>query len=102
MGRDSVVCQNKQQLFGQTVNDDLYGRIARGRWELLNEIHQDGIPGPLRDRELLQEAIGPVLLWLRMGTGGARLAIVLDELQEPWPCIVSPDLVECLRLAEVT
>ena len=40
--------------------------------------------------------------WLGLGTGCARLAVVYDELWEPWPGIMVLDLVKGLGLAEMS
>ena len=44
-GRDGVVGRDENGLLGQLVNHDKDGGEARRGWELLYEIHQDGIPG---------------------------------------------------------
>ena len=41
-------------------------------------------------------------LWLGSHTGGAGLAVVLDEGSEEWPCIVVTDELKGLVLAKVS
>ena len=55
-----------------------------------------------RDWELLQKSVGLVTLWLGSHTGGAGLAVVLDEGTEEWPSIVVTDELKGLVLAEVS
>ena len=54
------------------------------------------------DWELLQESVGLVMLWLGSHTGGAGLAIVLNEGTEEWPSVVIMDELKGLVLAKVS
>ena len=51
---DGIVGEDEDGLFGKPVNDDQDGCEAGRQGELLYEIHQDGIPRLLRDRELFE------------------------------------------------
>ena len=47
-----VVGWNEYALFRQTVNDHKDGGKSGGQRELFNEVHQNGVPWLLGDREL--------------------------------------------------
>ena len=63
----------------RSTMDDQDGVEAGGWRKFLDEVHGDGVPGSFWDWELLQESIGLVMLWLGSHTGGAGLAVVLNE-----------------------
>ena len=54
------------------------------------------------DWELFQESIGSVTLWLGSHTGGAGLAVVLNESAEERPSVVIMDELKGFVLAEVS
>ena len=58
---------------------------TRGQRKFLDEIHGDGVPGSFLYQELLQKPIGLMMLWLKSHTGGAGLAVVLNECTEEKP-----------------
>ena len=84
------------------IHDDQDGVKARAWRKFLNEVHGDGVPGLFQDWELLQKSIGLVTLWLGSHTGGARLAVVLNEGIEEWPGVVVMDELKGLVLAKVS
>ena len=88
---DSVVCWNEDALFQQLIHNDQDGVKARGWGKFLYEVHGDGVPGLFWDQELLQESIGLVTLWHGSHTGGAGLAVVLNEGVEEQPSVVVMD-----------
>ena len=53
------------------------------------------------DWELLQESVGSVTLWLGSHTGGAGIAIVLNQGVEEWPSVVVTDKLKGFVLAKV-
>ena len=55
-----------------------------------------------QDQELLQESVGSVTLWLGSHTGGAGLAVVLNEGAEEQPSVVITDKLKGLVLAKVS
>ena len=74
---------------------------VRGR-ELLDEVHRNGVPWFLGDRELLKESVGFMTRGFGTCTTSARLAIVEDERSEIGPSIFSADKLEGLILPEMT
>ena len=84
------------------IYNDQDGVKAGGWRKVLDEIHGDGVPGSFQDQELLQESIGSVMLWLGSHTGGAGLAVVLNEGVEEQPSIVITDKLKGLVLAKVS
>jgi hypothetical protein len=52
-----------------------YGGETGGIWELLDEIHRDGIPWLLGNRELLESSMGFMTRSLGASAGGTRLYI---------------------------
>ena len=51
---DGVMSGDEDGLLGETINDDENGGEAGGGWELFDEVHGDGVPRLIRDRELLR------------------------------------------------
>ena len=84
------------------IHNDQDGVEAGGWRRFLDEIHGDGVPGLFQDQELFQESVGLVTLWLGSHTGGARLAVVLNEGAEEWPSVVIMDELKGLVLAKVS
>ena len=78
------------------IYDDQDGVKAGGWRKFLNEIHGDGVPGSFQDQKLLQESIGSVMLWLGSHTGGAGLAVVLNEGTVERPSVVVMDELKVL------
>ena len=42
---DGIDCRNKNGLFGELINYDKDGVETRGRWEFLDKVHRNQIPG---------------------------------------------------------
>ena len=59
-------------------------------------------PGSFWDWKLLQKSIELVTLWLGLHTGGAGLAVVLNEGVEEQPSVVVTDELKGLVLAKVS
>ena len=77
--------------------------VEAGGWrKFLDEVHGDGVPGSFWDQELLQKSIGSVMLWLGLHTGGAGLAIVLNQGTEERPSVVVTDELKGFVLAKVS
>ena len=55
-----------------------------------------------QDQALLQESAESVTLWLGSHTGGAGLAVVLNESVEELPSVVITDKLKGFVLAEVS
>jgi hypothetical protein len=68
---------------------------------LLDEIHRDGIPWLLGNRELLESSIGFMTRSLGASAGGTRLYIVFDEGTDCGPSIIATNEFESSILAEV-
>src|SRR5436190_16665147 len=73
----------------------------RGR-ELLDEVHRNGVPWFLGDRELLKESVGFMTRGFGTCATSARLAIVENERSEIGPGIFSANKREGLILPETT
>ena len=89
-------------LLGESIDDDQNSGESEGLRKLLDEVHGDGVPGLLGDRELLESSV-----WLMPGclgslTSRARLAIVLDKSADSGPRILSPDKFQRLVKAIMT
>ena len=71
--------QNEYCLFNELVDYHENSSVSGRQGQLLNEIHQDRIPGLLGYWKLLKESLW--LMMLRFGTRAsrARLAEVVDE-----------------------
>src|SRR5436190_14828229 len=74
---------------------------VRGR-ELLDEVHRNGVPWFLGDRELLKESIGFMTRGFGTCATSARLAIVENKRSEIGPGIFSANKREGLILPEMT
>lgn len=81
--------RNEDTLLAETVNDDKDGGKSVGLGKLLNEVHGDGVPGTFSDRKLLQKSIRPMSAWLTTKTLDTGLAVVLSELTDLRPDIVT-------------
>ena len=101
-GVDGVICRDEDALFQQSIHDDQDDVKAGGQRKFLDEVHGDGVPGLFWDWELLQESIGLVTLQLGSHTGGAGLAVVLNEGAEEQPSVVIMDELKGFVLAEVS
>ena len=84
------------------IHNDQDGVKARGWRKYYDEVHGYGVPRSFRDWELLQESRGSVTLWLGLHTGGAGLAVVLNESGEEWPSVVITDKLKGFVLAKVS
>jgi hypothetical protein len=84
-----VRSRNEDGLLGKPVNDDEDGCEARGQWEMLDEVHRDGIPRTGGDRKLLDESVGLVSRGLSSPAGGAGGDEVLNELPDSGPSVVA-------------
>ena len=84
------------------IHNDQDGVEAGGWKKFLDEIHRDGVPGSFWDQKLLQESVGLVTLWLGSHTGGAGLAVDLNEGMKEQPSVVIMDELKGLVLAEVS
>ena len=91
-------------LLGESIDDDQNSGESEGLRKLLDEVHGDGVPGLLGDRELLESSV-----WLgpgRLGslTSRAGLAIVLDKPADSRPRILASDelqrLVKAIMIRE--
>ena len=66
-------------LLGESIDDDQNSGESEGLRKLLDEVHGDGVPGLLGDRELLESSVWLVPGRLGSLTSRAGLAIVLDK-----------------------
>ena len=98
--RGDGVVWNEDALLQQSIHDDQDSVEAGGCRKFLNEIHGDGVPGLFWDQELLQKSIWSVMLWLGLHTGGAGLAVVLNEGMEEQPSVVVFDKSKGVVLAK--
>ena len=65
--------------------------VASGVRELLDEVHGDGVPGSLGDRELLQSTVGEMPGNFSSRTGSTGLTVVPDEESKSGPGVVPQD-----------
>ena len=98
---DGVMSGDEDGLLGETINDDENGGEAGGGWELFDEVHGDGRPGLVGDRELLECAKGMMPRCLSPATSRARTDIVLDEGADARPGVIPADELECLVVAKM-
>ena len=49
-----IMCGDEDYLFREAVHNDQDGGEAGGGWQVFNEVHRNGIPRALRNRELFQ------------------------------------------------
>ena len=63
---------------------------------MLDEVHGDGVPRFLRDRELLESSVRLVSRGLGSPAGRTRLTVVLDESPDTGPGILSSHQLEGL------
>ena len=61
---DSIDRRNENGLLCEPINYDKDGVETRGKWEFLNEVHRNQVPGLLRNRDLLKKSIGTMSLRL--------------------------------------
>ena len=94
--------QNKYCLFSESVNYHKDSSVSGGPGQLLDEIHGDRIPGLLGYRKLLKESIWLMALRFGTHTSRARLAEIVDEGSESWPCIFMADYQQGFVLTEVS
>jgi hypothetical protein len=53
---------NEDALLGKSIYNNKDCCVAFGLWEVLNEIHRNGVPQTLWNRKLFEKAIGLVIL----------------------------------------
>ncbi|KIK80696.1 hypothetical protein PAXRUDRAFT_157980, partial [Paxillus rubicundulus Ve08.2h10] len=80
-----IVRRNEYALLGEAVNNYEDGSETGGRRELFDEVHRDGVPRFLWDRELFEESVQAVPRDFGMGAGGTGADIFFDECTESWP-----------------
>ena len=81
--------RDENSLLGKTVDHDEEGGVARGSWEVFNEVHGDGVPRFLGYRELFQETIRPMARGFASFTGCTGSNEVLAERPEVRPHVIS-------------
>ena len=99
---DLVVRRYEDTLLGESIDDDQNSGESEGFRKLLDEVHGDGIPGLLGDRELLESSVGLVSLWFVPHACGARLAEVPDKGPYIGPDVLLSDKVQGLVLTRVS
>jgi hypothetical protein len=77
--RDGVESRYKYPLLGESVNNYENRSETGRRWELLYEVHADGVPWLLQDQELLEKSIRTMSWGLGPRAGCTRFAKVLHE-----------------------
>ena len=89
-------------LLGESIDDDQNSGESEGLRKLLDEVHGDGVPGLLGDRELLESSVWLVPGCLGSLTSRAGFAIVLDKPADSGPRILSSDELQRLVKAIMT
>ena len=72
----------------EAVNYNQDRSITSGVRELFDEVHGDGVPGSLGDRELLEGAVGKVPGNFSSRAGSTGLTVVSDEESKSGPGVV--------------
>ena len=88
-GGDVVRHRDEDALLGEAVYDDEDSGEAGGLGELFDEVHGDGVPWALRDRELLETAVGLMTTGLVTPTDNAGLYVLPDVASEVGPVVLS-------------
>ncbi|EJF57825.1 hypothetical protein DICSQDRAFT_68403 [Dichomitus squalens LYAD-421 SS1] len=101
-GVERIVCQNEDGLFGELVDDNQNVCETIGVWQLLDEVHGDGVSRALRNRKLLECSVREVTGSLGLRAGGTGLAIVPDKESESGPGVFPEDQDLSLVLAPAT
>ena len=101
-GGDGVVGRDKYPLLGEAVNNNQDGCEAGGTREFLNKVHGNRVPGLLRNRELLEEAVGSVSWGLGPSACSTRLAEVLYKCSEVRPDVFTTNKFKRLVLSEMS
>ena len=99
---DGVMSGDEDGLLGETINDDKNGGEAGGGWELFDEVHGDGVPWLIGDRELLESSVGAMTRGFRMVTSSTGFDIVLHEGVNSGPSVLAADKFQSLVDAKVT
>lgn len=99
---DGVMSGDEDGLLGETINDDENGGEAGGGWELFDEVHGDGVPRLIRDRELLESSVGTMTRGFRTVTSSTGFDIVLHKGANSGPSILAADKFQSLVDAKVT
>lgn len=76
---DSAVAGNEDRLLGKAIDDNKDGVVTVGGRKGFNEVHGDGVPGALRNRKLLEEAVRFMTGGLGATARSAGGAVVFDE-----------------------
>lgn len=66
-------------MLGQQVDKNQDGGVIREDWQLFNEVHRDGVPWSVWDRELFESTVGFVLRYLDLSTRSAGFDVLFDE-----------------------
>lgn len=88
---DGVVSRNKNGLLGHPIDDNEDSGEAKGVGELLDEIHGDGVPRFVGDRELLEGSVGLVTRSFRTSTSSTGTDVVFDEGADTGPGVIASD-----------
>ncbi|EJF59971.1 hypothetical protein DICSQDRAFT_63901 [Dichomitus squalens LYAD-421 SS1] len=99
---ECIVRRDEDGLFGEPVDDNQDVCETVRVWQLLDEVHGDGVPWTLRDRELLEGSVGKVTESFGSRAGGTGLAVVLDKELESRPGVFLEDQGLGLVLAPVS
>ena len=84
------------------INHDQDCGVTSGVRQVLDEVHGDGVPRALWDRQLLKGSIGLVALRLRSFASGARVAIVLNKGAHVRPEVFLMNKGQSLVLTEMS
>lgn len=102
-GRVNLVDRrNENGLLGHPVDNHQDSGMSVARRKVFNAVHGDGVSRLLGDRKLLECSVGLVPRCLRPLTSRARLAIVLDDVPNTGPGVVSVDELQSLVHSVIT
>jgi hypothetical protein len=76
--------------------------MAIGLWEVLNEIHRNGIPRPFWYGKLFQESVRFVTRCFQMFASGTQVAEVFHKGLEVGPYVISTDEVKGIVLSSMS
>lgn len=99
---DSNVTRDEDALLRHAVNNNKDSIKAIGVRELFNEVHRDGVPRLLGDRELVEIAVGLVVLRFGSHAVCTGLAVVFDKGPKSRPSVLTTNEFDGLVLSKVT